>query len=145
MAENDRTKTNGKASKDHEKEMTAAQRLMAQQADERLSEMATFGIPDDDGFRTKYPNLFEFLTTDYIPRNGKKYRKRRCRGSFALEGTFVVMTLTDGDAKKTCSVNGNTFEDALAELNQKVITEKGWRPMFDRSEGYRVVKSSEKE
>lgn len=95
----------------------AVQSVMQRLAQEALGKGAKL-VPDDEGFRHDFPNLFDWLTATQI---SDDFEKDRARLGFTVEGTYWRITLNDSALECSLSALGNTFRAALAALEEAVV------------------------
>jgi len=75
-------------------------------------------VPDDAAFKAMHPNLFDWLTATQV---GDAFEKDRAKLAFSVEGSYWRVTLTDSALECSLSALGNTFQAALAALEEAVV------------------------
>lgn len=105
----------------------------------QLKEDVGAGLPDDEGFRKKYPQLWDLLQPRRLVAAGKRWDRRPPSLAIAMDGCGWRAVLRDNDLSAMWNAFGTTFENALKALEKMVSDPTQLQTIKSRSKGLKEV------
>jgi len=112
------------------------QKMMRALAEETESKEKVKQIPNDQIFKSRYPNLWDWVTATQI---SDKWDKDPARLTFSIDGTVWRVSLTDAALELSLAATGDSFDTALARLDALVVDpEASWNKWRKRTKALRA-------
>jgi hypothetical protein len=101
-----------------------------------IKESRAVQVPDDDAFRTAYPQLWQLFT---VTRLSERWERNPPAITITLDGSLWRVTYRDNALSHAISVAASTFAELLPRLDAATVNPEAWSRFRPRGRGLRDV------
>ena len=114
------------------------QKIMEARA-KQLTEDTSPGLPEDEAFRKKFPQLWDLLQPQRLTAAGKKWDRRPPSLLMTMESGGWRAVVRDNDLAAVWAAFDLTFDGALKALEKSVADPRQMQTIRSRSKGLKPV------